>query len=161
MPVHLLEFCFNLQKANMKKYHGFVRLVLTSLLFKAPEPPPSSSDPGAMGTLTVTGGGRAALPAVLAFPFFSFLLSAFPLPARAKGGNPGWMSVQPTTLNSRASPSARANHLPWETKMPCPEGVLLSRGGTIFPLSLARKGLPNKRRAGPVDHFLSHLGRRQ
>ena len=39
------------------------------------------------GTLTVAGGGRAALPAGLAFPFLSLLLSALPFPAgRGKAG---------------------------------------------------------------------------
>lgn len=40
-----------------------------------------SARTGRTGTLTVSGGRRAALPAVLALPFFPLLLSAFPLPA--------------------------------------------------------------------------------
>ena len=50
------------------------------------------------GTLTVAGGGRAALPAVLAFPFLSLLLSALPFPAGR-----GKAEEEVRILNSRAS----------------------------------------------------------
>lgn len=122
MPVPSLEFCFNLQKANVKKYHGLLRLVLTSLLFFKPQhlrpALPQLSCPRARGDTHCNGGRVSGSAGCTGVPILLSPSRGAPAPCMGKRGQPRMVSARPATLNPGPAPGQEQTISPGKQDTP-------------------------------------------
>lgn len=163
MPVHFLTvLSFNLQKANVKKYVFFLRLVLTSLLFLKPQSlHPALPTQGPWDTHCNEGraNGSAGCTGV---PILLSPSPCVPAPCMGKGRQPrmGEHAAHNTALQGQPQCKSKPSFL--GNKDTIKRGCCLTEAGPQSQSALLGKARQtNKRRAGQVGHFLSHSERRR